>query len=252
MATASSPTATPPAATPPPASPRLVLRRLSKYFDRFVALDRLDLTIEPGEFVVVLGRNGAGKTTLLRTLALLLAPSEGELLFDSRPWRTLDVAFRRRLGFIGHETFLYDELTAEENLHFYAQLYGLPQPAARIAEVLAEMGLEDRARSLVRNLSRGLKQRLALARAWLHEPDILLLDEPATGLDTPTRARMHRWLAGCHQSGRTVIVSSHDLAESLQPATRIVLLEKGRAVFDGPNAPERLEEMRARLEAAAR
>jgi len=233
-------------------SPRIVLRRLSKYYERFIALDRLNLTIEPGEFVVVLGRNGAGKTTLLRTLGLLLSPSEGELLFDSLPARGLEPAFRRRLGFIGHETFLYDELTAAENLSFYAALYGLDRPAERIGEVLAEMGLEDRASSQVRSLSRGLKQRLALARAWLHQPDILLLDEPATGLDTPTRSRMHRWLAGCHQSGRTVVVSSHDLAESLQPATRILLLEKGRVVFDGPNAPERLAEMRALLEAAAR
>jgi heme ABC exporter ATP-binding subunit CcmA len=248
MPTAASPN--PPAPKTP--GPRITLRRLSKFYERFVALDHLDLTIEPGEFVVVLGRNGAGKTTLLRTLGLLLSPSEGDLLFDALPARSLDPAFRRRLGFIGHETFLYDELTAAENLSFYASLYGLENAAERVAAVLAEMGLEDRAASQARNLSRGLKQRLALARAWLHEPDILLLDEPATGLDAPTRTRMHRWLAGCHQSGRTVVVSSHDLAESLQPATRILLLEKGRVAFDGPNAPERLAEMRALLEAAAR
>jgi heme exporter protein A len=240
-----------PAAVPPTISPRLTLRKLTKYYERFVALDRLDLTIEPGEFVVVLGRNGAGKTTLLRTLALLLSPSEGDLLFDAQPARTLDFSFRRRIGFVGHETFLYDELTVEENLNFYASLYGIEAARPRVAEVLVEMSLDDRTTSLVRNLSRGLKQRVALARAWLHEPDLLLLDEPATGLDTPTRARMHRWLAGCHQTGRTVLVSSHDLAESLQPATRILLLEKGRLVFDGPNAPERVQEMQARLEAAA-
>ncbi|MGH9805049.1 MAG: heme ABC exporter ATP-binding protein CcmA, partial [Candidatus Acidiferrales bacterium] len=190
-------------------APRIVLRRLSKFYERFVALDRIELAIEPGEFVVVLGRNGAGKTTLLRTLGLLLAPSEGELLFDAIPARTLDPGFRRRLGFIGHETFLYDELTSAENLSFYAALYGLEHPARRVAEVLTEMGLEDRASSQARNLSRGLKQRLSLARAWLHQPDVLLLDEPATGLDSPTRSRMHRWLAECHRSGRTVIVSSH-------------------------------------------
>ncbi len=241
-----------PAGAPTAASPRLVLRRVSKYFDRFVALDRLDLTIEPGEFIVVLGRNGAGKTTLLRTLALLLAPSEGDLLCDGTPARVLDADYRRRIGFVGHESFLYDELTVEENLHFYARLYGLPQPRARVAQVLEEMNLADRTTTLMRNLSRGLKQRLALARSWLHQPTLLLLDEPATGLDTPTRARLHGWLAGCHQTGRTVLVSSHDLAESLQPATRILLLEKGRVVFDGPNAPDRALEMHARLEAAAR
>lgn len=238
-------------ALPPTTSPRIVLRQLSKYYDRFVALNRLELTVEPGEFVVVLGRNGAGKTTLLRTLALLLAPSQGELLYDACPARALDISFRRRLGFVGHETFLYDELTAEENLLFTARLFALPQPARRVAQVLEEMELADRARSLVRSLSRGLKQRLSLARAWLHEPDLLLLDEPATGLDVPTRTRLHDWLAACHRSGRTVVLSSHDLSESLAAATRLLLLEKGRLAFDGPNGPGRPAEMRARLEAAA-
>ncbi len=182
-------------APPPTTSPRIVLRQLSKYFDRFVALNQLEMSIERGEFVVVLGRNGAGKTTLLRTLALLLSPSQGELLYDGCPARTLDSSFRRRLGFVGHETFLYDELTAEENLLFTARLFALPTPARRVAQVLEEMELADRRRSLVRSLSRGLKQRLSLARAWLHEPALLLLDEPATGLDVPTRTRLHEWLA---------------------------------------------------------
>jgi len=239
-----------PAASPraAPSSPRIVLRRLSKYFERFTALDRLDLAIGPGEFVVVLGRNGAGKTTLLRVLALLQQPSEGELLFDDRPADKLEPAFRRRLGFVGHETFLYDELTAEENLLFHARLHGLARARERVAEVLAEMGLESRAQSLARTLSRGLKQRLTLARAWLHQPDLLLLDEPATGLDAPTRERMHAWLAGCHRQGRTVVLSSHDLRESLQPATRILLLEDGRLVFDGPNTPDSQRDVQARLQ----
>ncbi|MFQ5724613.1 MAG: heme ABC exporter ATP-binding protein CcmA [Terriglobia bacterium] len=234
--------------TPPanPTSPRILLRKVSKFFDRFTALDRLDLTFAPGEFVVVLGRNGAGKTTLLRLLALLQQPSEGELLYDDCPAGRLDSNFRRRLGFVGHESFLYDELTVEENLLFYARLYG--EPPQRGAEVLQEMALEDRARSLVRNLSRGLKQRLALARAWLHRPALLLLDEPATGLDPPTRERLHAWLAGCHRQGRTVILSSHDLRESLQPATRVLLLEDGRLAFDDPNTPELQQQMQARLQ----
>ncbi len=240
-----SPVASPRAA---PSSPRIVLRRLSKYFERFTALDRLDLAIAPGEFVVVLGRNGAGKTTLLRVLALLQQPSEGELLYDDRPADKLEPAFRRRLGFIGHETFLYDELTAEENLLFHARLHGLGRARERVREVLAEMGLESRATSLARTLSRGLKQRLTLARAWLHQPDLLLLDEPATGLDAPTRERMHAWLAGCHRQGRSVILSSHDLRESLQPATRILLLEDGRLAFDGPNTPEAQRDVQARLQ----
>ncbi len=240
-----------PAAPAPPGSPRITLEQVSKFFGRFVALDRLRFAIEPGEFVVVLGRNGAGKTTLLRTLALLQHPSEGELLFDGQSARRLPVSFKQRLGFCGHELALYDELTAEENLHFYARLYGITDAARRVPEVLAEMGLADRARSRVRSLSRGLKQRLALARAWLHRPNVLLLDEPATGLDAPTRERLHAWLAGCHRSGRTVILSSHDLAESLRPATRVLLLESGRVLFDGPNAPGLADELKSRLLAAA-
>lgn len=244
----------PPAASPSaaaPISPSIVLRQLSKYFGRFTALDRVDLTIAPGDFLVVLGRNGAGKTTLLHLLALLQQPSEGELSYDGRPAGKLDPAFRRRLGFVGHESFLYDELTVRENLLFYARLYGLGNAEQRVAEVLADMALDHRSTSLVRNLSRGLKQRCALARAWLHRPDLLLLDEPATGLDAPTRERMHAWLARCHQEGRTVVLSSHDLRESLKPATRLLLLEQGRVAFDVPNAPERQEEMRALLDAYA-
>src|SRR3989304_5646831 len=165
-----------PAASPraAPSSPRIVLRRLSKYFERFTALDRLDLAIGPGEFVVVLGRNGAGKTTLLRVLALLQQPSEGELLFDDRAAERLEPSFRRRLGFVGHETFLYGELTAEENLLFHARLHGLDRPRERVREVLAEMELEPRAHSLARTLSPGLQQRLNLARARLHRPAPLL------------------------------------------------------------------------------
>jgi heme ABC exporter ATP-binding subunit CcmA len=233
-------------------SPRISLQNLSKFFGRFIALDRLTLSFQPGEFVVVLGRNGAGKTTLLRTLALLLQPSEGELLFDAQPVSRLPHSFKQRLGFVGHEIALYDDLTAEENLRFFARLYGITEGERRAAEVLAELDLTPRAGSRVRSLSRGLKQRLALARAWLHQPDVLLLDEPATGLDAPTRERMHDWLARCHSSGRTVVASSHDLTESLRPASRVLLLESGRVLFDGPNAPGLGDELRGKLLAAAR
>jgi len=222
------------------------------YYGESHVLQGVTLTVERGTVTAVLGRNGAGKTTLLQVLALLQQPSEGELLYDGQPADKLETSFRRRLGFIGHESFLYDELTVEENLLFYARLYGLERARERIAEVLEEMALAHRRASLVRQLSRGLKQRLALARAWLHRPDLLLLDEPATGLDAPTRERLHGWLAGCHRQGRTVITSSHDLRESLRPATRVLLLEDGRLVFDGPNAPERQQEMEARLEGGGR
>ena len=232
-----------------PISPRITTRRLSKYFGRFTALDALDLTIEPGEYVMLLGRNGAGKTTLLRTLGLLLRPSRGELFFNGNNSEKLEVDFRRHIGFVAHETYLYDELSVEENLAFFARLYGLPQPEQRIGEVLEEMDLAHRRPSLARSLSRGLRQRLTLARAWLHKPGLILLDEPTTGLDAPTRARMHGWLANCHRQGHTIILSSHELSEGLQNATRLLLLEDGRAVHDLPNSPENLATVQKHLRA---
>ena len=244
---------------PPPATPnknrttpRLAISNLSKFYGRFVALDDINLTIAPGEFVVLLGRNGAGKTTLLRILGLLLRQSRGEYKLGETSSLRLPVAERRRIGFVAHETFLYDELTVQENLEFFARLYGLPNPAERIREVLDEAGLQHRTRSLSRDLSRGLRQRLTLARAWLHRPDLMLLDEPATGLDIPTRERMHEWLAGCHRQGRTVVLSSHELRESMRPATRVILLEDGRVAFDGPNQPDRIDEMTRMLATGSR
>ncbi|MFQ5817690.1 MAG: heme ABC exporter ATP-binding protein CcmA [Terriglobia bacterium] len=218
--------------------PRLEARGIAKYYGHFVALDGIDLTLEPGEFVVVLGRNGAGKTTLLRVLGLIVKPSAGELRFDGTPLADCSPALKARLGFVGHESFLYDELTVQENLGFYARLYGLADGAQAIEHRLEELGLADRAGELVRNLSRGLRQRVAIARALLHEPGLLLLDEAATGLDVPTSERFYSLLGRLHAAGHSVVLSSHDFTRSLDVARRVVLLERGQVVFDGQNNPE--------------
>lgn len=232
------------------ASPRLEARGIAKYYGHFTALEKVDLAIEPGEFVVVLGRNGAGKTTLLRILSLIVQPSAGELRFDGKPLAAWSPALKARLGFVGHESFLYDELTLRENLLFYARLYGLPDGRAALNQVLAEVGLAERAGDLVRNLSRGLRQRAAIARALLHQPEILLLDEPATGLDAPASERLYELLGRWHQARRTVIFSSHDFTRGLSLAGRVVLLERGRMVFDGKNTPEARATVAAQLSGA--
>lgn len=218
--------------------PRLEARGIAKYFGRFVALEGVNLSISPGEFVVVLGRNGAGKTTLLRICGLIVQPSAGELRFDGTPLSKCSPAVKGRVGFVGHESFLYDELTVRENLRFYTRLYGLSDGARAIENRLEELGLADRASDLVRNLSRGLRQRAAIARALLHQPDLLLLDEPATGLDAPASQRFYALLARLHAAGSTILLSSHELTRSLALAQRILLLGRGQVVFDGPNSAE--------------
>ncbi|MEK7216400.1 MAG: heme ABC exporter ATP-binding protein CcmA, partial [Chloroflexota bacterium] len=207
--------------------PRLEARGIAKYFGRFVALEGVNLSISPGEFVVVLGRNGAGKTTLLRICGFIVQPSAGELRFDGTPLSECSPAVKGRVGFVGHESFLYDELTVRENLRFYTRLYGLPDGARAIENRLEELGLADRASDLVRNLSRGLRQRAAIARALLHQPDLLLLDEPATGLDAPASERFYALLARLHAAGSTILLSSHELTRSLALAQRILLLGRG-------------------------
>ncbi|MFQ5926965.1 MAG: heme ABC exporter ATP-binding protein CcmA [Terriglobia bacterium] len=230
--------------------PRLEARGIAKYYDHFVALDGIDLVFEAGEFVVVLGRNGAGKTTLLRVLGLIVKPSAGELRFDGRPLSDCSPALKARVGFVGHESFLYDELTIGENLRFYARLYGLVDGTRAIESRLEELGLADRAGELVRNLSRGLRQRVAIARALLHEPDLLLLDEPATGLDAPTSERFYALLARLHAAGHSVVLSSHEFTHSLSLASRVVLLERGQVIFNGQNSPEARAVVAGRLGSA--
>ncbi|HKS95076.1 MAG TPA: ABC transporter ATP-binding protein, partial [Terriglobia bacterium] len=165
------------------AKPTLELRGVSKYFGDLVALRRVELRVEPGDAVLLYGPNGAGKTTLLRTLAALSRPTEGEVLFNGQDIHRHPGLSKGRVGFVSHATFLYGELTGRENLRFAGTLFGLDDLEPKIDRALDLFAVRERASEPVRGLSRGLQQRVSLARAFLHDPDFLLLDEPFTGLD---------------------------------------------------------------------
>jgi heme exporter protein A len=203
------------------------VRRLVKNFGLKVVLRGLEFHAEPGEFVALLGPNGAGKTTFLRILASLSRPTLGEVRLAGFQLPSQAAAVRRILGVVSHQPLLYGDLTAEENLRFYGRLYGVSRLESRIAEVLEMVGLSARRRDLVRQFSRGMQQRLAIGRAILHDPEIMLFDEPHTGLDQEAAAMLDGVLREVAAKGRTVVMTSHDLARASELATRIDILSKG-------------------------
>ncbi len=210
------------------------IRDLIKTFGPHTALDRITLSVKDGEVVSLVGPNGAGKTTLLRILAALSRPSSGTIEIAGYSLASSSQMARRHIGFLSHRTLLYDDLTAMQNLGFYARMYDLDPDAARIEGLLKIVGLELRQDDLVRTFSRGMQQRLALARAVLHRPNLLLLDEPFTGLD-PRAAEMavdlFTKLAG---EGCTILLATHHLGRALAFGRRILVLHRGRLAYDEP------------------
>jgi ABC-type multidrug transport system ATPase subunit len=208
----------------------VVFERVDKRYEGVLALARLSLSIVPGEFVALLGPNGSGKTTLLRTAALLLRPSAGRVYHPGAEGRPAEEV-RRYIGLVAHLALVYDELTARENLALFARLYELTEPTEHIEKALDAAGLAPRGNDLAATFSRGMRQRLAIARALLTGPRLVLFDEPATGLDRQGREWLERTLDGLRRTGATLIVSTHDdWLASL--ASRSVWLEAGRVAQD--------------------
>ncbi len=207
-----------------------------KFYGDFPALRDVHLNAEAGSCLALIGRNGAGKTTLLRTIAGFTRPGRGTIrIFGKEPRET---ATRRHIGVIGHGIAVYDELSALENLTLYAKLYSLPDPRSAALKWLEETGLERVRDGLVREFSRGMRQRLAVARAFLHDPAVLLLDEPFTALDDRAIAVLQTLLRGALANGKTIIMSTHQLREALELASEVALLNRGQVAFHGPCTPE--------------
>lgn len=203
------------------------VRRLVKAFGVKPVLRGLDFDVNPGEFVALLGPNGAGKTTFLRILATLSRPKMGEVRVAGFSLPRQAAAVRQRLGVVSHQPLLYGDLNAEENLQFYARMYALVDYDGRLKQVLQMVGLYRRRRDLVREFSRGMQQRLAIARAILHDPQILLFDEPHTGLDQDASAMLDDLLSEIASGGRTVVMTSHDLSRAAKLADRVDILSRG-------------------------
>ena len=203
------------------------VRKLVKRFGPKVVLRGLDFCVQPGEFVALLGPNGAGKTTFLRILASLSRPSIGEVTLMGMRLPRQAGAVRQRLSVVSHQPLLYGDLTAEENLRFFGRMYGVGDLNHRIAEVLELVGLTPRKGDLVRTFSRGMQQRLAIGRAVLHDPDIMLFDEPHTGLDQDACAMLDDVLRDVAARGRIVVMTSHDLARAADLASRFDVISRG-------------------------
>lgn len=218
----------------------VAVEHIWKFYGDYPALRDITLDIAPGTCTALLGRNGAGKTTLLRTIAGLSRAAKGRVAIfgaDVREEKT-----RRRVGVLGHAIGIYDELSAIENLRLFAKLYNISNAEDAAVKWLERVGLERVANGLVREFSRGMRQRLAVARAFLHDPDVLLLDEPFTSLDDRAIAVLQTVLRQGLAEGRTVVMSTHQLREALELATHVALINRGRLGYHGDRTREMLED----------
>ncbi|MGH9340165.1 MAG: ABC transporter ATP-binding protein [Acidobacteriota bacterium] len=206
--------------------PLLLLSHLTKKFGALTAVWDVNIEIHRGDFLAIFGPNGAGKTTLLRMIAALISPTRGQISFAD------GAVSRSRVGYVSHQSLVYNEMTGRENLQFYATLYGLPEPWGQADRMLERMGLTHAAGRLVREYSRGMKQRLTLGRALIHDPHLLLLDEPYTGLDQQGSRLLTENLRGLRDEGRTVLMITHSLFEGLNLSTRVAIQNRGEIVYE--------------------
>ena len=209
---------------------RLSVVDVARHYGRRKALSQISFNCDAGEIVGLLGPNGAGKSTLLNILATLVMPSRGEIKYGDRPASEGGAAIRAMIGMLGHDLFLYPELTARENLTFFAHLYGVADVAGAVTGALAQANLSDRADDFVSSYSRGMRQRIALERALLHDPKLILLDEPFTGLDQASTAALVARLRERQQAGCLIVLATHDLDVAEGLLTRAIYLKDGRIV----------------------
>jgi len=207
------------------------IQGLTKSIGNHLILRGIDLTVGQGESVVIFGPNGAGKTTLIKVLATIMNPSSGQVLIDGLNLKNNAEGIRFKIGVVTHQTFLYSNLTAYENLEFYSRMYDVPQRKERIHEVLARVEMTSRLHDRVGTLSRGMQQRLSLARSLLHKPAIMLLDEPETGLDQQAIAMLWKALRTETEEIPTIVLTTHNLERGLELGERLLILDKGNIVF---------------------
>jgi heme exporter protein A len=222
------------------------VRGLVKRFGPRFALRGVDLDVREGECVALVGPNGAGKTTLLRILATLSRPTEGRVQIDGLDLAQDTNALRRRVGFLSHQPLLYDDLSGQENLRFYGRMYEVADLETRVSAMLDQVGLDHARHDLVRTYSRGMKQRLSIARALLHDPPVLLLDEPYTGLDRQAAGMLDQILQEVGMDSRTVLLTTHNVERGLGLTQRVALLARGQVVFEMDAAtwdPGRLQQV---------
>jgi ABC-type multidrug transport system ATPase subunit len=248
---------TPPggAGAPSPSAPFVEAKGLVREFAGVAAVDGIDLALPAGAFLVIFGPNGAGKTSLLRMLAGGMRPTRGEVWLaierpDADPGRPPrrerigpgSAEGRERIGVLSHQTFLYSHLTARENLRFFGRLYGLTDLAERVSQRLEQVGLTTRADDRVQTFSRGMRQRLGLARTLLHDPELVLLDEPYTGLDAHAAAVLRGILEALHDGRRTVVLVTHNITQGLEIADRAAIQVRGRFAWEGSTTDVRPHE----------
>jgi heme exporter protein A len=221
-------------------TPALAVDKVYKFFGDFPALRDVSFDVEAGSVVALLGRNGAGKTTLLRILAGLSEPSQGGVKVYGTAARSENT--RRNIGVLGHSIAIYDELTAHENLTMFGNLYGLSHAASVADAMLDRVGLGRVRDGLAREFSRGMRQRLAIGRAFIHNPKLLLLDEPFTSLDDRAIALLQSMLRQLHDSGGTIVMSTHQIREAMELATHVVFIQRGQLVFEGGRPAEMLND----------
>lgn len=238
---------------PDPERAAILVRRLTRRFGSRAAVNEVTMEVASGVSTALFGPNGAGKTTLLRVLSSALRPSSGDMTIAGMSYRDNPLEIRRMIGVISHNSYLYDDLPCRDNLVFFGKLYRVQDPVGRAEELLEEMELVERSEDPAGTLSRGMMQRLSIARSLVHDPEIVFLDEPFSGLDPRAAAVLRATISRLRERKRTVVMVTHNIPLGLNLSDRWLLMNRGRLVDQGESRnqdPERFQEMHFRKEAA--